>query len=462
MEINKKTRTQLRLQSFSFVALVIVITGLLIQVSRQYDIEFDWTATGRHSLNEVSIKVVEKIESPVKITSYATSDALSEVRTEILDLINRYQKLSDKIEIDFIDPRLAPDKIRELGIRYNGEMIIEYQGRSENLQDFTEIGVTNALQRLLRNNDRHILFVSGHGERNPVGQANHDLSIFTENLSNKGFQVAPLDLSKTLAVPENTSVLVIASPQLEYLPGETQIIKDYVANGGNLLWLIEPNKSDKLSALADYLKISITKGIVVDLDMSLLGNEPTMVLGQYQQHAITENVQSIQTLYPKVIGIEIAAQEGWTIDPILQSMPRSWLETGKMEGTIKFDPPLDKPGPIVFGYAMTRSITENPDKTSDQTTSAKTKKQRIVIIGDGDFLSNTYLGTQGNMAMGESIFNWLAHDDNFIDIPAAIAPDSKVSAEPYQLIIIAVLIMILLPILLIGSGVIIWLKRRKK
>ncbi len=462
MEINKKTRNQLRFQSVGFVVLILIITVLLIQVSRQYNIDFDWTATGRHTLNEASMKVVEKIEAPVKITSYATGDALSDVRNEIRDLINRYQKITDKIEIEFIDPRLAPDKIRELGIRFNGEMIIEYQGRSENLQDFTEKGVTNTLQRLLRNSDRHILFVTGHGERNPIGQANHDLSILTENLSNKGFNIAPLDLSKTLSVPANTSVLVIASPRVDYLPGEIKVVKDYVANGGNLLWLIEPEKSDQLAALADFLKITRRKGTVVDLDMSLLGNDPTLVLGQYQEHAITENVQSIQTLFPKVIGLEIAAQEGWSIDPILQSMPRSWLETGKMEGTIKYDPSQDKPGPIVFGYAITRSIGNKPSKTKDQATPATEKKQRIVIIGDGDFISNTYLGTQGNMALGESIFNWLAHDDNFIDIPAALAPDSKISAEPYQLIIIAILIMILLPILLIGSGIIIWLKRRKK
>ncbi len=467
MEINKKTRNQLRFQGISFVALVLVITGLLIQVSRQYDKEFDWTATGRHTLNEASIKVVEKIEAPVKITSYATGDALSEVRSDIRELIKRYQKLSDKIEIEFIDPRLAPDKIRELGIRFNGEMIIEYQGRSENLQDFTEKGVTNALQRLLRNSDRHILFVSGHGERNPIGQANHDLGLFGENLSNKGFNIAPLDLSKTLTVPENTSVLVIASPQLDFLAGEVKAILDFVNAGGNLLWLIDPDKSDKLAPLAEWLKLNITKGIVVDLDMSLLGNDPTMVLGQYQEHTITENVQSVQTLFPKVIGLEVGAQEGWTIDPILQSMPRSWLETGELKGTISYDPEQDKSGPITFGYAITRSINQpnSPAATntaSDETAPASEKQQRIIVIGDGDFISNTFLGTQGNMAMGESIFNWLAHDDHFIDIPATIAPDSKISADQNQLIIFALLILVILPVLLIGSGIVIWLKRRKK
>ena len=77
MEIDKKIRNQLRLQGAGFVILVLVITGLLIQVSREYNKEFDWTASNRHTLNEASIKVVDKLEAPLSITSYATGDELS-------------------------------------------------------------------------------------------------------------------------------------------------------------------------------------------------------------------------------------------------------------------------------------------------------------------------------------------------------------------------------------------------
>ena len=469
MDITKKIHNQLRFQGFSFVLLVLVITGLLIQLSHQYNIEFDWTATGRHSLNAASIKIAEKIAAPLKITSYATSDANGDIRERIHKLIKRYQKINNKIELEFIDPLLFPQKIQELGIRQNGEMIISYQGRSENLQDLTEKGVTNTIQRLLRNRDRHILFVTGHGERSPIGQANHDLGIFGENLSNKGFNIAPLDITKSTAIPDNTSVLVIASPQVDYLPGETEIIKNYVAAGGNLLWFIEPTKESYLSPLATYLNISITKGIIIDPDMAAMGNSATVVLGQYLPHAITENIQQLQlqTLYPNVIGIDITAQDGWTVEPVLHSLPRSWLETGDLNGTVEPNPGQDKEGPITFAHAMTRNVPENSTKAVNTEGTSPTadnpeKIQRIVVIGDGDFLSNTFLGTQGNMAIGESIFNWLAHDDNFIDIPAAIAPDGKITAGPYQIIVIGLLIMIVLPVLLIISGLVIWLKRRKK
>lgn len=464
MEITKKTRNRLRLQGIGFVILVLIITGLLIQVSREYNTEFDWTASGRHSLNAASIKVVEKIQEPMSITSYATGDELSETRIQIRDIIERYQKQNDKISLKFVDPRLDPQLVRELGIRVDGEMIVTYQGRTEHLQDLTETSITNAIYRLLRSTDRQLLFVTGHGERNPLGQANHDLSIFTDNLSNKGFKVAPLNLGKTLAVPKNTSVLIIASPLVDYLPGETKIIKDYVEAGGNLLWLIEPDKTGLLKDLATYLQIKPVKGLMIDYDNGLLGNDPTHVLGENIAHAITNNFLTTQSLFPQAAGLDIAPKPGWSVDAFVQSMPRSWLETGKIEGAVKYNEASDVSGPLPLGFAITRATGKPGDdgKPGEEGEDKPQHQQRIIVLGDGDFLSNTYLGLLGNQAMGESIFNWLSHDDNFIEIPPNVAPDSKVVATEMQMAILGIVFILLLPALLIGSGFFIWLRRRKK
>ena len=467
MEINKKTRNQLRLQGISFIVLVVVIAGLIFQVSRTYNAEFDWTSSGRHTISEASSKILEKLESEVKITSYATSGELSNVRHEIDGIIKRYQKVSDKIILEFVDPRLHPQKTTELGITVDGEMIVEYQGRSEHLKDLSEKSITNLIYRLLRNTDRQVLFVTGHGERNPLGQANHDVGVFVDNLSNKGFKVAPLDLAKTLSVPTNTSVLVIASPQVDYLPGEEKIIRDYIDGGGNLLWLVEPNKIHFLKGLAEYLQVKPSPGLVIDLDIGLLGNDPTLVLGDYVPHAITEKFKSTQTIFPQVTGIEANQKEGWSVAPFVQSMPRSWIETGKIEGSIKRDD-NEKEGPITFAFAMTRVLAAAPDmkgkngKKDNKEETAKEHEQRVIVLGDGDFLSNSFLGMQGNLAMGESIVNWLSHDDEFIDIPPTGTDGSNIVVTPANFITLGVIFLILLPLLFIASGFFIWFRRRKK
>ena len=143
MEITKKTKRELRIQGWIFTILFLVIMGLLAWLSTRYNKEMDWTATGRHTLSEASIRILDKLESPVNVTSYASGGELSQVRQQVRHLIKRYQNVSDKIKLEFVDPMTNPDKIRELAIRNDGEMIVEYQGRTEHVQLFSEEGFSN-------------------------------------------------------------------------------------------------------------------------------------------------------------------------------------------------------------------------------------------------------------------------------------------------------------------------------
>lgn len=463
MEITNKTRRQLKLQAWIFSILFLSVMGLLGWISNLYNKELDWTATGRHTLSQASQKVLEKLQAPVLITSYASGGELGAARMRVRDLLKRYQKVSDKFQLSFVDPMTNPDKTRELGIRVDGEMILEYQGRTEHVQNFTEEDFTNTLQRLLRNAERQIVFITGHGERSPLANANHDLGMFFAGLKNKGFKVSTLNLTTDLIIPPNTAVLVIASPQLDYLPGEINTIKKFIADGGNLWWLQEPESKAPLKALADALHIKFPDGVVVDLDIQLLGvNDPTIIMGQYLPHAITKDF-NVLTLYPRVAGIEFETTDNWTITPFLQSIERSWLETGPLQGTIRFEEKSDIRGPIKVGIAMNRELNAAPAAATDKDPAKEPPKiQRVVVIGDGDFISNAFLGNQGNQAMGENILNWLTHDDSFIDIPPATAPDAKIAVDQKTMIMLGVVYLLVIPILLIGAGVFIWLRRRKR
>ena len=451
MDINRKTRNKLRVQGFSFIILVAVIASLAFMLSREYNHTFDWTAYGRHSLTQASIKVLEKLDAPVKITSFANSSKKSPARDIVYQLVKRYQDRSDKIHLEFIDPYLEPGKKQEMKITVDGEMIVAYKGRNLHLKDASEQALTNTLEQLLRDTNRHILFVTGHGERQAFGEANHDLGQFADKLSAKGFKLAPLDLGKTITIPFNTSVLVIASPQVDYLPNEENIIIDYVKNGGNLLLLIDPEKRNLLQKLQSSLNMGVMNGTVMDYNMGKWGYSATFVQGNYYEHAITKNFQTVRTLYQSVAGIELKAKDNWKVEPLIQSIKHSWLETGASSGSVTQDE-TDVPGPITFAFAMTRELKSQNNS----------KSQRLIIIGDGDFLSNTYVGLLGNLAMGESMLNWLAHDDDFIDIPPAVAPDTKIQTNKLHTYFIGMFFILILPLGLIGSGVYIWLRRRKK
>lgn len=83
-----------------------------------------------------------------------------------------------------------------------------------------------------------------------------------------------------------------------------------------------------------------------------------------------------------------------------------------------------------------------------------------MVIGDGDFLSNSYLGNGGNLNLGLSLIRWLTRDDRLIDIPARPVGDAQLNLTPVTGVLIALTFLVLLPLLLLCGGLWIWWRRR--
>lgn len=454
MEMNKKTRTEFRFQNLIFIILFLGIIGLLAWLSQRYSIDADWTATGRNTLNQATIKLLSRMDEPVHVTAFARESQLLNTRQTVQEFIGRYQKHKDDMEITFINPDTAPDITRQMGITVDGELVVEYAGRKEHVQTLKEEVLTNTLQRLLRSGEQHVVFIGGHGERKPDGRANFDLGRFSQHLADKGIKTSTITLNETPQIPGDTAVLVIAGPQVEMLPGEIKLIEGYIKKGGNLLWLHDPGKLFGLEPVARQLGIRFIDGVVVDPTTQLLGiGDPSFALiNRYNDHPMVRDF-TFMSIFPQATAIEYQPQEGTEASEFLQTVARSWAETGPIQGTISYDEDKEQLGPLTIGLALTREHKSTGDKT---------RQQRIVVLGDGDFLSNAYLGNQGNQDLGYNIFNWLSHDDNFIAIPVAVAPDRELTMSTTMGISIALIFLIILPLVLLASGVFIWLKRRKQ
>jgi ABC-type uncharacterized transport system involved in gliding motility auxiliary subunit len=267
-----------------------------------------------------------------------------------------------------------------------------------------------------------------------------------------------LNFAQVTAVPEHTDLVVLASPSLALPPGAVQALVAHVQNGGNLLWLTEPANDDfGLKPLADALGVRVLPGVLVDGSGSALGlHDPRLIaLGDYPPQAITRGF-TLTTLFPQASALAKVTQGDWAVAPFLRSGAQSWTEFQPIDNNkpsdIRFDADAGElKGPLDFGFALSR-LSPSPDKS----------EQRAVVIGDGDFLSNTFLGNGGNRALGERVFDWLLGDDKLVELPPRGAPDRLLDISQTELNVLSFGFLIALPLLLLLiGGLIVWRRRRR-
>jgi ABC-type uncharacterized transport system involved in gliding motility auxiliary subunit len=436
-------------QNGLFVVLFLATVGLLAYFAHSYQRQWDITQNTRNSLSEATLNTLRQMPGALTITAYATAQdpRLGDVRKLIRDFLAPYQRAKPDLALKFVDPSEQPQAARAAGVEINGEMVVEYGGRSEHLTALNEENVANLLMRLARGGERLIMYLDGHGERKLDGGANHDLGDFGKQLQLKGFRTLSLNLALAQDVPANARLLVIASPRVDVLPGEVAKLKRFVEKGGNLLWLIDQEPLHGLQPLAEQLGLVLTPGTVVDPSAQEQKAPPTWALGAaYPQHAITRGFNLI-TVFPFARQIGIMEGRDWHATPLIEVAPRGWVENGPLDGSIAFDKSSDIPGPITIGLALERAVED--------------RGQRVVVIGSGHFLSNSYLGNGGNLDLGVNIVNWLAGDEKLVTIQPKATIDSSLALSRTSAAVIALGFLVALPLLLLGAGALTWWRRRK-
>lgn len=469
---NKKTnKTALRANQAISALLFLVVIGLLGWLSTQFKTEFDWTANQRNSLTAASVKQLGNLQGPVTVLVFAPSGP--ENRADAAQFFKRYTAVKKDLTVEFIDPIKSPTKVREFNIQQVGDLVLEYDGRRETVRagDMNEASVTQALQRLSFAEQRYVVFLQGHGERAVNDSGASGYSAFEQLLKENGFASQALNLGTTPRVPDNAALLVVAAPRTELLAGESKILLDYLAQGGNLLWLSDPDSPPPPEALRSALGVVFEKGTAIFPEYAAMTQDPSLFLtATYPPTPVTQNLTE-NTLFPlaRALSSDLAAkpEPAWQPQPFLQSTQQAWVETGPLEGEIGFEPESgDKQGPLTLGLLLSRSVkgaapTVDPAKP-EAVAAAAERPQRAAIIGDSDFLANAILAQAGNGKLGLNLVRWLASRDDQLDITVPPAPDQALSLSPMTVLVLQLGFLVALPLLLMAIGIGRWLSRRRR
>ncbi len=438
-------RRNLIAASAGFVVLWLAVMGLALYATHRFRYEADWTVNSRNSLARPSVAVVRRLKGPVQIQAFASPGA---TRQAIRALIAQYQRVNRNIHLQFIDPNKHPGIVRRNNISYDGELRIRYGQRRATVVTPSQSAVTNTLFGLERTGLRSVVFLTGNGERSPADTAPYGLSAWAAQLRDRGFSVSTRSIGEGALPKPGTAVVVIADPRSPFLPGEVDLLTAYVKAGGSLVWLFEPDHGEGLAPLAQTLGLRIAPGFLVDPASSLLtGDMPNFItVDQYPAVGPVRGLHLI-TVFPTAAALRLAPHSPFAGVPILRTDGSAWLQTTPL-GNVVMPPRGVLPRPYVLGATFTRTVG--------------TRTGRAVVIGDSDFLSNTYLGEGGNLALAMNVANWVANDESFINIPNRTSPDLTLQLSQSELSVIAFGFMIVLPVLFAGGGILVWWRRRNR
>ncbi len=436
MRMNTRTRWLLRFNAVLFTAGVLVALAALGWLSQRFVLSWDWTGQQQTALSDESVQLLERLEGTPRITAFVTPDG--ELATQVERLVLRYRAHAPDLELERVDPHREPERLREAGISHEGELLVQLGDQREHVPAPTEAYVSRALDRLMQASPRSLAWVNDHGQRDLQGQANHDLGQLGAGLEDQGYGLQGLSLVRHPVIPDDTTLLVLSGPQVDLLDGEQQLIQRYLEGGGNLLWLLEPEDMARLPELAETLGVSVTGHPVQDpRTEALLGvDDPGLSLvDDHPDHPVMADIQG-PVLLPWAAALEVEPPADWEIRPLLQGADHHEL------------PDRDATTPFLLGATLERPLDDD-------------RRQRVAVIGDGDFLSNQFIGNAGNRKLGLALVGWLTDPgDAEIDY-AAPSPDQRLDMGPVAVGVVGFGFLLGLPLLLALLGGLAWWRGRR-
>jgi ABC-type uncharacterized transport system involved in gliding motility auxiliary subunit len=336
-----------------------VIIGLINFLGVRYGVQIDLTENQLFTLSPQSQQVVRNLDQSVKVWVFE-----SPANPADQELLENYRRYGSNLEFEFVDPQLQPELAQKFNVNYIGEVYLEYGNQRELVQTISqgerlsEVQLTNAIERITGDRTDKVYFLQGHGERPLEASDEAGLSQAVNALEAKNFTVEPLNLAEQPSVPDDASLIVIAGPKRALFEPEVQALEDYLADGGSLLVMIDPDTNPGLEPLLSDWGVTLTNQIVIDASGQgrLVGLGPaTPLVTQYGDHPITQDFGTGFSIYPLAQPVDMEPVEGVKETPLVITSPQSWAENTPEQQPLEFNEQEgDRPGPLVLGVALSR------------------------------------------------------------------------------------------------------------
>jgi len=433
----------------STLGIIIVLNYLLFRT----DIRFDVTEGKFHTVSAQTVRVLKNVESEIEIIGFFKDTGVD--REGFQDLAKEYSHRNDNIKVKLINPDKEPGIAKKYGVKEYGSVVI---GRGDKVVKLrltdpitggilnnSEEKITNAILKLTRESEKTLYFLTGHGQRDMGNSVDAEgFGLLRRTIIDEGYNVKEFLILRGEELPRENAILFVAAPIKAFSLKEILYIKNYLNHGGRAVFLIEPRSGNEIASVLKGYGFELSDDVIIDPSSKLEGGgDIAPIVSDYPYHEITEDFR-FATIFPYSRSIDVLSDFNATV--LASTGEYSWSETDFElfnEGVAQREE-SDKGGPL--GVA---AVVEN------------SAKGRIAVFGSADFVSNIFLEFSGNRDFFLNTLNWVSGDENLISIRPKAVNTGNLTITTKQVNLIFLFTVVIIPAVILSSGLVIWWKRRR-
>jgi gliding motility-associatede transport system auxiliary component len=449
------------------VAVVVVANAALMR----HDVHIDLTRERTFTPSMATEEVVAGLTRDVTLTYfYHARDDAGRRAKHLVEVLGRR---NPRLHVRTVDPDRQPTLAQTYGVRLYNAAVIEAEGRRIQVAGTDDVDIAIGIQRVLRQRVTTVCFMEGHGEypldnfefhthvetahahshgdksSARVEMEGHGAGRLRRALEALGFEARKIITATLREIPPDCAIVVAVNPRTTYLPAESEALAAYLDRGGAALlmydlgFVVEP----RLAALLARLGLRLEQQAIVDpLDHYATDHE-TVAVPVYEAHPVTTRVAL--TFYPGVRPLTLLPPPpGVRVTPLALSSKESFSRAVTPIGA-RAVPMAASPAPTRTGRHVVAAAVEGT-----------TAPFRVVVVGDGDFASNSFLPYMANSDFVLSAIRWLGREDQQTRLRPAMPVPAMVLLTKRQMQAIFLVVEGLLPLSAVIVGGVVWWKRR--
>ncbi|MDE3083701.1 MAG: Gldg family protein, partial [Verrucomicrobiota bacterium] len=320
---------------------------------------------------------------------------------------------------------------------------------------------------------KKIYFLSGHGEQRPddVDPA-RGLSLLSDELRRRNFDVELLDLAVTKKIPDDAALLIASGPQGPFDPFEQELLRQFLARrAGRFILLIDPARVTGLDDLLADWGIIDDDDLVCDTGAQNITDDGDLILWAYSPHPVT------QTLINNNLRLRLgpartvradprhALGEGLTVTVLAATSPTAWGERGyRLRELPTYDPGVDLKGTPQTQNRLgvvVASERVGARGVNGETLPFSVRGGRLIVCGTSEFATNNRITNPGNQNFILAAINWATDRDTSLVIPARPIERYQLSLSRLDLAKLRLGLLLLPPAVAAVLGLLVYWTRRR-